>query len=173
MILLIRGHKVMLDADLATLYGVKTKELNKAVKRNSRRFPADFMFQITAEEAASRFQSGTLKKGRGHNLKYLPYAFTEHGVAMLSGVLNSDRAIDVNVEIMRAFVKLRQLLLSHQELAKKLSELEEKYDAQFTVVFDALRKMMKPPDPNNERPIGYAPWPKDETKSKRKIRGAK
>ena len=139
-ILLIRGEKVMLDADLAELYEVETFNLNKAVKRNIDRFPQDFMFQLTKEEADSlRFQIGMSKKeGRGGR-RYLPYAFTEQGVAMLSSVLNSERAVKVNVEIMRAFVRLRQMLASNAELARKLDALEMKYDHQFKVVFDAIR----------------------------------
>lgn len=162
-ILFIRGHKVILDEDLATLYGVETRALNQAVKRNPARFPDDFMFQLTAEEVASlRSQHVILKPGRGQHRKYLPYAFTEQGVAMLSSVLRSDRAIHVNVEIMRAFVRLRQLLASNQELARKLAALERKYDAQFKVVFDAIRELMAPPNPPKKRPIGFAPWGKDE-----------
>ena len=145
-IFLIRGQKVLLDADLAQLYGVETKVLNKAVKRNLDRFPEDFMFQLTAEESKNlRFQIGTSKKQRGGR-RYLPYAFTEQGVAMLSGVLNSPRAVKVNVEIMRAFVRLRQLLASHTDLARKLTALEQKYDEQFKVVFDAIRALMAPPE---------------------------
>jgi len=144
-IFLIRGQKVLLDADLAQLYGVETKILNKAVKRNLDRFPEDFMFQLTAEEAENlRFQIGTSKKQRGGR-RYLPYAFTEQGVAMLSGVLNSPRAVKVNVEIMRAFVRLRQLMATHTDLARKLTALEQKYDKQFKVVFDAIRALMAPP----------------------------
>ncbi|MCG2755845.1 MAG: ORF6N domain-containing protein [Desulfobacteraceae bacterium] len=144
-IFLIRGQKVLLDADLAQLYGVETKILNKAVKRNLDRFPEDFMFQLTAEEAENlRFQIGTSKKQRGGR-RYLPYAFTEQGVAMLSGVLNSPRAVKVNVEIMRAFVRLRQLMATHTDLARKLTALEQKYDKQFKVVFDAIRALMTPP----------------------------
>ena len=144
-IFLIRGQKVLLDADLAQLYGVETKILNKAVKRNLDRFPEDFMFQLTAEEAENlRFQIGTSKKQRGGR-RYLPYAFTEQGVAMLSGVLNSPRAVKVNVEIMRTFVRLRQLMATHTDLARKLTALEQKYDKQFKVVFDAIRALMTPP----------------------------
>jgi hypothetical protein len=145
-ILLIRGEKVMLDADLAELYQVETFNLNKAVKRNIDRFPQDFMFQLTKEEADSlRFQIGMSKtEGRGGR-RYLPYAFTEQGVAMLSSVLNSERAVKVNIEIMRAFVRLRQMLASNAELARKLDALEKKYDAQFKVVFDAIRQLMTPP----------------------------
>ena len=158
-ILWLRGQKVMLDADLAELYEVEIKTLNQAVKRNSGRFPPDFMFQLTTEEFESlRSQFVTLKTGRGQHRKYLPYAFTEQGVAMLSSVLHSDRAIQVNIEIMRAFVRLRQLLTSNVELARKLAALESKYDAQFKMVFDAIRELMKPPEPGKKRPIGFAPW---------------
>jgi hypothetical protein len=157
-ILLIRGQKVMLDADLARLYGVETKALNRAVKRNIERFPSDFMFQLTREEAGRlRRQTGTLKTGRGEHRKYRPHAFTEQGVAMLSSVLRSERAVRVNVEIMRAFVQLRQLLSSHADLARKLEALEAKYDAQFKVVFDAIRELMEPPEPPGKRRIGFAP----------------
>lgn len=158
-ILWLRGQKVMLDADLAALYAVEIRALNQAVKRNIGRFPSDFMFQLTAEEVEvlrSRFV--TLKAGRGHHRKYLPYVFTEQGVAMLSSVLRSEQAIQVNIEIMRAFVKLRRLLATNAELARKLAALESKYDAQFKVVFDAIRELMKPPEPGSKRPIGFAPW---------------
>lgn len=158
-ILLIRGHKVMLDSDLADLYEVEIKVLNQAVKRNIERFPDDFMFQLTGEEAERlRSQFVTLKPGRGQHRKYLPYAFTEQGVAMLSSVLRSDRAIHVNIEIMRAFVRLRRMLASNAELAHKLAALERKYDAQFKVVFDAIRELMTPPEPKKKRPIGFGPW---------------
>lgn len=153
-IYLARGHRVMLDADLAQLYGVRTKELNKAVKRNPGRFPKDFAFQLTPDAAESlRFQIGTSKKGRGGR-RYLPYAFTEQGVAMLSSVLHSERAVLVNVTIMRAFVRLRQMLGANRELAQRLNELEKKYDAQFRVVFDAIRGLMDPPAPPLRR-IGF------------------
>ena len=158
-ILLIRGHKVMLDSDLADLYEVEIKVLNQAVKRNTERFPDDFMFQLTAEEAVRlRSQIVTIKAGRGEHRKYLPHAFTEQGVAMLSSVLHSDRAIHVNIEIMRAFVRLRQMLASNAELARKLATLERKYDAQFKIVFDAIRELMTPPEPKKKRPIGFGPW---------------
>ncbi len=154
-IVLVHGQKVMLDADLAALYGVETKALNRAVKRNIGRFPGDFMFQITAEEAERlRYQIGTLKTGRGQHRKYLPYAFTEQGVAMLSSVLHSERAVRVNIEIMRAFVQLRQMLSSHADLARKLAALEKKYDAQFKVVFSAIRALMVPPE-KPQRSIGF------------------
>ena len=153
-ILLIRGHKVMLDADLARLYGVTTKRLNEQVRRNLSRFPEDFMFQLTESETRLlRSQFATSKEGRGGR-RYLPYAFTEQGVAMLSSVLNSERAIKVNIEIMRAFVRLRRILASHSDLARKLEALEKKYDAQFKVVFDAIRELMRPPEPK-KRPIGF------------------
>jgi len=146
-ILLIRGYKVMLDTDLARLYGVTTKRLNEQVKRNIRRFPPDFMFQLSIEEAtSSRSQFATLKQGR--NIKYLPYVFTEHGVAMLSSVLNSERAIQVNIAIMRAFSKLRQIFATHKELAGKLNELEKKlnkHDEDILVIFEAIRQLMEPP----------------------------
>lgn len=155
LILLIGGHKVLLDADLAALYGVTTKRLNEQVRRNSGRFPLDFMFQLTREEYDSlRSQIATLKRGRGRHRKYLPYAFTEQGVAMLSSVLNSERAVQVNIEIMRTFVRLRQILASHKDLARKLEELEKRYDTQFRVVFDAIRQLMAPPKAKRRR-IGF------------------
>jgi hypothetical protein len=154
-ILLVRGQKVMLDADLAGLYGVETRVLVQAVKRNLERFPEDFMFQLNKEEADFlRSQIVTLKKGRGQHSKYLPYAFTEQGVAMLSSVLRSQRAIQVNIEIMRAFIRLRQMLASHAELARKLDALEKKYDAQFKDVFEAIRQLMAPPE-QKRRAIGF------------------
>jgi hypothetical protein len=159
---LIRGEKVMLDRDLAVLYGVSAKQLNQAVKRHMDRFPKDFMFQLTIEEAKAwwlevltrrvRSQIVTLK--RGQHLKYRPYAFTEQGVAMLSSVLRSKRAVSVNVEIMRTFVRLRQMLATNAELARKLNELERKYDAQFRVVFDAIRQLMTPA-PVPRKKIGF------------------
>lgn len=158
-ILIVRGHKVMLDRDLAELYGVQVKVLNQAVKRNIERFPTDFMFQLTMEEAVSlRSQFVTLKTARGEHRKYAPYVFTEQGVAMLSSVLRSKRAVQVNIEIMRASVRLRQMLASNAELARKLVTLEKKYDAQFKVVFDAIRELMTPAEPKKKRPIGFAPW---------------
>src|SRR3990172_133058 len=144
-ILTVRGHRVMLDADLAELYDVPTKAFNQAIQRNMDRFPEDFMFQLTEEEFAGlRAQFVASKKGRGGR-RYLPYVFTEQGVAMLSGVLNSHRALQVNIAIMRAFVRMRRMLLSHEELARKVAALEGKYDSQFRVVFDAIRALMEPP----------------------------
>jgi hypothetical protein len=169
-ILFIRGEKVMLDRDLAELYGVETRVLNQAVRRNLTRFPADFMFQLTPEEseivARSRSQSVILKQGT--NIKYQPYAFTEQGVAMLSSVLNSERAVAVNIGIMRAFVKLRQMLASNAELARKLAALEQKYDAQFKVVFDAIRQLMSPPA-KPKREIGFhVKYDDDKPKAKKR-----
>ncbi len=142
----LRGQKVLLDRDLAILYEVAPKVLNQAVKRNAERFPSDFMFQLNATEAnASRSQSVTLKKGQ--NIKYRPYAFTEQGVAMLSSVLRSERAVQVNIAIMRAFVKLREALDTNRELAKKFSELEErvgKHDDAIAAIIDAIRQLMAP-----------------------------
>jgi len=164
-ILPIRGHKVMLDSDLAELYGVTTKALIQAVKRNDGRFPEDFMFQLSDEEferlrsqiVTSNPDAENARSGRGGR-RYPPYAFTEQGVAMLSSVLRSNRAIHVNIEIMRAFVRLRRMLASNVELARKLAMLEKKYDAQFRVVFDAIKELMAPPEPKKKRPIGFAPW---------------
>lgn len=156
LILTIRRQRVLLDSDLAALYGVETKNLNKAVQRNKERFPADFMFQLSPEEhKALRFQSGTSKTGRGGR-RHLPYAFTQEGIAMLSSVLRSPRAIQVNLAIMRAFVRLRQLALSVEEVARKLDSLEQKYEGKFKVVFDALRQLMTPPA-QPQRQIGFHP----------------
>jgi hypothetical protein len=155
-IFFIRGHRVILDSDLALLYEVETKNLNKAVRRNIDRFPEDFMFQITDEEFKNlRFQIGTssLEQKSEHygGRRYLPLAFTEQGVAMLSSVLRSKRAVLVNIEIMRAFVQLKEFLLTNKELALKLEGLEKKYDAQFKIVFDAIREIMNPPEPPKRR----------------------
>jgi phage regulator Rha-like protein len=145
----------MLDTDLAELYGVPAKVLNQAVRRNATRFPADFMFQLTGEEAtALRSQFVTLKTGRGQHRKYRPYAFTEQGVAMLSSVLHSERAIQVNIAIMRAFVQLREMIGSNKGLARRLNELEKKYDSQFRVVFEAIRELMAEPESKVKR-IGF------------------
>ncbi|MEW6412298.1 MAG: ORF6N domain-containing protein [Candidatus Zixiibacteriota bacterium] len=152
-IFLLRSCNIMLDSDLANLYGVETKALIQAVKRNIDRFPDDFMFQLTKEEFANlRSQFGTSSQWGGR--RYPPYAFTEQGVAMLSSVLKSKRAVRVNIEIMRAFVKLRELLATNEKLARKLNELEKKYDAQFKVVFDAIRQLMQPPM-KKARKIGF------------------
>jgi len=166
-ILLIRGQKVMLDEDLAALYEVETKELNRAVKRNIERFPDDFMFQLTADEFANlRFQFGTsslksqIDTSRWGGRRYPPYAFTEQGVSMLSSVLRSSRAIQVNIAIMRTFVQLRQMLSSNTELSRKLVALEKNYDVKFKAIFEAIHQLMAPADPKKKRPIGFAPWGK-------------
>ena len=144
----------MLDADLGELYGVTTKVFNQAIQRNMDRFPEDFMFRLTEEEYSSlRSQFVTSKTGRGGR-RYLPYAFTEQGVAMLSGVLNSRRAVQVNIAIMRAFVRMRRMLVSHEELSRKVDALEGKYDSQFRVVFDAIRALMEPTKTPRRR-IGF------------------
>jgi hypothetical protein len=159
MIFIFRRQKVMIDRDLAGLYGVETRVLNQAVRRNLGRFPNDFMFQLTGEEADSlRSQIVTLKNGRGKHSKYLPYAFTEQGVAMLSSVLKSDRAIAVNIMIMRAFVKLREILLTHKELAGKLDQLEGKISSHYHAIqnlFAAIRQLMASPESSPKRRIGF------------------
>jgi hypothetical protein len=153
----LRGQKIMLDFDLAELYDVQTKNLNLAVKRNIKRFPQDFMFQLTKTEWEAlrlqietfeindplRLQNETLKKGRGKHIKYLPNAFTEQGLAMLSGILNSDKAISVNIAIMRAFVFIRQYALTNKDLTEKLKELETKYNKQFEDVYEALKFLLQ------------------------------
>jgi hypothetical protein len=171
----IRGQRVMLDRDLAELYGVPTKKLNEAVKRHSKRFPPDFMFKLIPEEAFRlisqpvisnaellRSQSATSKKSRGGQ-RYLSNVFTEQGVAMLSSVLNSRRAVKVNIQIMRTFARLRQMLASNENLARKLAALENKYDTQFKVVFDAIRQLMSPQQPPKRRQIGFR---RDESQDK-------
>ena len=153
-IYLVRGQKVMLDRDLAAMYGVPTKVLKQAVKRNATRFPADFMFVLTREELADWRSQFVTSNADRMGLRHAPMAFTEQGVAMLSSVLNSERAIQVNIAIVRTFTQLRQMLASHAELARKLAELEKRYDAQFSVVFDALRQLMTPPEPPRKK-IGF------------------
>jgi hypothetical protein len=153
-IFLIRGQKVMLSTDLARLYEVEPKVLIQAAKRNIERFPEDFMFQLSRHEYTSlRSQIVTLKQGE--HSKYLPYAYTEQGIAMLSSVLRSERAIKVNIEIMRSFVKLRQLLQTNAELAEKLKKLERKHDRKFRIVFQAIYQLMKPDDESSKSPIGF------------------
>lgn len=152
-ILLIRDQRVILDADLATLYGVKTKAIIQAVKRNQDRFPADFMFQLNSQELGI-LRSQTVTSSEWGGRRYPPYAFTEQGVAMLSSVLRSPRAVQVNIEIMRTFVRLRSLLGSHEQLAARLAALEKKYDVQFKVVFDAIRALMEP-DTGDACSIGF------------------
>ena len=170
-IFFIRGEKVMLDSDLAKLYGVTTKRLNEQVKRNRGRFPEDFMFQLTSEEA-KLLQSSRSQSATSHSLglpnrsqfatgsqkhrdpRYLPYAFTEHGSIMAANVLNSERAVQASVQVVRAFVRLRQMLTSNTELARKLEELEAKYDRRFKIVFDAIRRLTSPP-PTGRKQIGF------------------
>ena len=157
-ILLIRGQKVMLDADLAELFGVPTKRFNEQVKRNLDRFPADFMFQLTEDEDESlRSQNATLKTGRGQHRKYLPYVFTEHGAIMAATILNSPKAVEMSVFIVRAFVQLREMLSSNAELAAKLLELERKvsgHDQAIAGLIDAIRQLMMPAT-GKSRPIGF------------------
>ncbi|MFC1770768.1 ORF6N domain-containing protein [Candidatus Margulisiibacteriota bacterium] len=149
----LRGKKVMLDEDLALLYDVATGNLNKAVRRNKSRFPQDFCFQLNKEEyEVLRFQIGISKTGKGGR-RYLPLVFTEQGIAMLSSVLNSERAIKVNIQIMRTFVKLRELLTGHKELRQKIEEMEQKYDQQFRIVFEAIRELLV--NPEQPKKIGF------------------
>jgi len=153
-IFLVRGQKVMLDRDLALLYQVRAIALRQAVKRNRHRFPEDFVFQLSREEAEALVSQTVIPSRRSFG-GALPYVFTEQGVAMLSSVLRSERAALVNVAVMRAFVKLREMLASHRDLARRLEEMEKRYDAQFRVVFDAIRELMKPPEKPRKR-IGFA-----------------
>ena len=154
-ILSIRGHKVMLDSELAELYGVPTKALKQAVKRNIKRFPDDFMFALTYQEVRNlRSQIVTSSPSSWGGSRYSPMAFTEHGVAMLSSVLNSERAIEVNILIIRAFIKLREMIVSQKDLVRRLDDLEKKYDGQFRIVFDAIRQLMAPPM-KPKRKIGF------------------
>jgi len=158
MIFYVRGQKVMMDADLARLYDVETKRLKEQVKRNITRFPEDFMFELTWDEVDSlRTRFATLKKGRGSHAKYLPYVFTEQGVAMLSSVLNSERAIQVNILIMRTFTKMREMLSTHKELAFKMRELERKvgrHDEEINGIINVLKKLMHTPEPR-KKGIGF------------------
>jgi len=160
MIIHLRNKKVILDIDLAILYGVETKRLNEGVKRNLKRFPEDFMFQLTVSEKAEVVANCD----HLNILKFshvLPYAFTEQGIAMLSSVLNSDKAIEVNIQIMRTFTKLRELMLVHKDLRIKIEEMESKYDAQFQIVFKAIKKILNPPAPRKPKiPFGFQPPPK-------------
>ncbi len=161
-IFVIRGQKVMLDADLAELYGVEIRRLNEQVRRNIERFPEDFMFQLTEEEfTALRSQFATLKSGRGQHRKYMPYAFTEHGALMLGNVLKSQRAVEVSLMVVRAFVHLRELVSTHKELSQKLNQLERKvgaHDRAIAELINAIRLLMMPRDTKKKRPIGFAPW---------------
>lgn len=167
----VRGHKVMLDADLAELYGVPTKALVQAVKRNLGRFPVDFVFQLTDQEVvvlrSQIVTSNAPPAGRGGR-RTAPYAFTEQGVAMLSSVLRSERAVHVNVEIMRTFVRLRSLIGHNRNLAKRLDDLESRYDRQFKAVFDAIRELMTPPQPAPKRRIGFVSTDDDPVRKAQK-----
>ncbi len=152
-ILLLRDKRVILDRDLAILYGVETRGLNQAVKRNITRFPSDFMFQLTNQEVKSlRSQIVILQENQ--HLKYKPYAFTEHGILMLSSVLNSERAVQVNIQIMRTFTKMRGMLMNYKEIKQKIENMEQKYDYQFKVVFETIRQLLEPPD-KPEKKIGF------------------
>jgi hypothetical protein len=183
LIYFVRSQKAMLDRDLAALYGVETKVLNQAVRRNAERFPADFSFVLNTEEASAlaRLRSQTVTLKRGQHRKYLPRVFTEQGVAMLSSVVNSPRAIRVNIEIMRAFVRLRQMLASNADLARRLDELEAQYDEQFKIVFAAIRRLMSADESKRKEPrreIGYhtlrddgdAPPPPPRRKPRKPVR---
>lgn len=158
-IFLLRGQKVMLDRDLAVLYGVRTMVLNQAVKRNIERFPPDFIFRLTREEIR-RISQIVISSSRHKTLKFSKSvaAFTEHGVSMLSSVLRSPRAIQVNIQIMRTFAKLREIISANKDLSRRLDELEKKYDSRFRVVFDAIRELMEPPAKPRRR-IGFQPHP--------------
>ena len=161
-ILVLRGQRVIVDSDLAALYGVTTKRFNEQVRRNRERFPEDFMFQLTAEEAAAlRSQFATLKTGRGQHRKYLPYAFTEHGVIMAASVLNSPRAVEMSIYVVRAFVRLREMLASNRQLAQRFDELEARLEKRLTAhdeaiaaILSAIRELMNPAAPKR-RGIGF------------------
>jgi hypothetical protein len=162
-IVILRGQRVIVDADLAALYGVPTKRLNEQVRRNAERFPADFMFALSREEwDALRSQSATLKTGRGQHRKYLPYAFTEHGAIMAATILNSPHAVEVSIYVVRAFVQLRELLAGHKELAKRLNDLETRMERKLLTqdqaiagILDAIRQLMAPPPVAKKRSIGF------------------
>ena len=164
LIFTLRGHRVLLDADLARLYGVSTKRLNEQVKRNRDRFPQDFMFELTKEEMAAnvlkcslslRSQFATLKKGRGQHRKYHSSAFTEHGAIMLANVLKSSVAVQTSIQVVRAFIRIRELAVAHKDLSLRLEDLEKKYDRHFKVVFDAIRQLTSPPPMMPKQPIGF------------------
>jgi hypothetical protein len=156
-IYLIRGHKVMLDVDLAEMYGVLTKALKQAVRRNIERFPEDFMFELTREEAGELLRSQFVTLKRGEHMKYLPFAFTEHGVLMLSSVLRSEQAVQVNIQIMRVYSKMKELLMMHKDILVKLEQLErktDKHDEQIEMIFDYIKKLVEEPKERTER-IGF------------------
>ena len=153
-ILLVRDQKVILDLDLAALYGVTTSRLNEQVKRNQNRFPGDFAFRLTKEEFTVLMSQSATSRSRHGGRRKLPLVFTEHGAIMAANVLNSERAVQASVQVVRAFVRLREILSSNSELARKFEELERKYDRQFRVVFDAIRQLMRPPEPQHKQ-IGF------------------
>jgi len=155
-IFFMRGKKVMIDRDLALLYGVETRTLNQAVKRNTRRFPDDFMFKMTKEETKNWISQFVISNKEKMGLRKRPLAFTEHGILMLSSVLNSSRAIRVNLQIMRIFIKLREMLANHVELKQRIEDMEKKYDRQFKVIFEAIKQLLEPPSKPKE-PIGFHP----------------
>jgi len=155
-IFLLRGKKVMFDKDLAQLYGVTTGALIQAVKRNAQRFPTDFMYQLTKQEFTALISHFVISKGRG-GTRQLPYAFTEHGILMLSSVLNSEQAIQVNIQIMRTFSQLREMLAGNKDLKWKIEEMEKKYDDQFQIVFKAIKELLQPPAPKTKGTIGFGP----------------
>lgn len=163
-ILVLRGKRIMLDRDLAEIYGVTTGRLNEQVKRNRGRFPEDFMFQLNKEEFdVLRSQIAIFKMGRGQHRKYLPFAFTEHGAVMLASILNSPVAVSASIQVVRAFVQLREMLSEHANLRRKIADMERKYDSQFRVVFDAIRQLLESPQKPKKRirflPIGRGLWP--------------
>ncbi len=155
-IFLLRGQKIMLDKDLAALYGVRPIRLREQVKRNIKRFPSDFMFQLTEREVEAMVSHFAIPS-KQHLGGHLPYAFTEHGILMLSSVLNSERAVEVNIQIMRTFTQLREMLAGNKELKRKIEEMEKKYDGQFKIVFQAIRELFEPPAPKPKGPIGFQP----------------
>ncbi len=154
-IYLLRGKKIMFDRDLAVLYGVDTRTLNQAVKRNNERFPDDFMFKLTKDEVVNWRSQFVISKNERQGIRYAPYAFTEQGIAMLSSVLNSKRAIAVNIQIIRTFIKLREILKENSTLRKRIDALENKYDQHFRIIFEAIRKLLEEDEEPKRRPIGF------------------
>ena len=154
-IFFIKGKKVIIDRDLAKLYDVETKALNQAVKRNSERFPEDFMFQLSGQEFVNWKSQIVTSNSEKMGLRKKPYVFTEHGILMLSSVLNSSKAVQVNIQIMRIFLKLRRMLASHVELKRKIEEMERKYDKQFAIVFQAIKQLLEPPRLKPKTPVGF------------------
>jgi hypothetical protein len=154
-IIVVRGHKVILDEDLARLYGISTGRLNEQVRRNLGRFPPDFLFELSVQEFRDlKSQNATSKKARGGR-RHLPLAFSEHGVLMAANVLNSPSAIDASIQLVRGFIRLRQIAFTHRDLARKIEALERKYDGNFQIVFEAIRELMEPPSPKKKTRIGF------------------